>query len=380
MHGKPSKNSKCPCGSGKKYRKCHGKQDRLVAEVKRMFVEKEQKRKTYQKKYGYARPPMSVMMGDKRMVVIGGSIYQQTREGPYGFMNLIHDCALEIFGTAYLEHQEQLPMENRHPALQWMSTYIENEEYLRRNGIDDPKASRIGSGGAWFRFGYDLFTIRDNAKLHARMTERLLNSENFQGARYELAVAAICIAAGFELEFEDESDNSSKHAEFVGTDRLTGHNISVEAKSRHRHGVKGFLGGRNIPPGQKVDIRGLVLDAFENIKDSSHASYIFVDVNLPPAPDEENYRRWQDEIEQTMQDLAAEGYATPSPVNAIFFTNDPSHYLLKEQIGKPSDNLWFKHFLADTPRKTHPSTDMVKRVLDAFTARIAPPADFPDFQ
>ena len=374
----PSKNTKCPCGSGKKYRKCHGKQKRVLAKVAQHFRSEEQKRQAYQQKHGYARPPMSAIMGDKRIVVIGGAIYKQTQEGPYGFMNVCHDAGLEVFGIPYLEEQEERPLQERHPALQWMYTYVDHYQRLAQQGNVDPRAQQIGAGGAWFRFGYDLFTIRDNAKLHVRLKKRLLDVQDFQGARHELAVAATCVAAGFELEFEDETDNLRKHTEFVGTDKLTGAKIAVEAKSRHRRGVKAFSGGREIPPGHEVGIRGLVLDGFE--KKSPLPSYIFVDVNLPPVPDEDTFQRWLQELEQTMLDLATEGYADPCPVNAVFFTNDPSHYLLREQIGKPGDNLWFKHYEADAPRIPHPATDMVKRFLDAFTARIAPPEEFPEFR
>lgn len=372
----PSKNSKCPCGSGKKYRKCHGRHKLLIAKVAQKFKAEEEKRLAFKTKHGHVRPPVSVLMGDKRVIAIGGAIYKQTQEGPYNFVNVIHDCGLEVFGIPYLEEQERIPIENRHPALQWMYTYVENQEYLTSKNVDTRK-SQIGAGAAWLRFGYDLFTVRDNAKLHERLKTRLLQATDFQGARHELAVAAMCVAAGFELDFEDDTDNEKKHTEFIGTDKLTGVKIAVEAKSRHRRGVKGFAGGRDIPPGQEVGVRGLVLDAFK--KNSPLPTYVFVDVNLPPVPNEDTYQIWLQELEQTMWDLAAEGYTNPCPVNAVFFTNDPSHYLLLEHIGGPNGKLWFKEYEADLPRIPHPAPDMVKRFLDAFTARITPPENFPDF-
>lgn len=380
MPKKPSKNSKCPCGSGKKYRKCHGKEARLLAEVTKIFKEQEQARVAFAEKHGHARPPMSVKMGDKRMVVVGGSIYQQIQEGPYNFVNVVHDCGLEIFGIPYLEQQEQLPLEERHPALQWMYTFVDHDEQVRSRGIADPKVRQIGAGSAWIRFGYDLFTVRDNAELHARLAERLVSAKDFQGARHELAVAALCIAAGFDLRFEDEGNNRVRHPEFIGTDKKTGMKIAVEAKSRHRRGVKGFASGKDIAPGEEVGIRGLVLDGFGNIESSAFPSYIFVDVNLPPAPDDEAYQRWMQEIDQTMEDLWVEGYADPCPANAVFFMNDPSHYLQKEQIGLARDSLWFKHFVADTARIEHPAQDMKERFASAFRARVAPPSEFPTFQ
>jgi hypothetical protein len=373
---RPSKNTKCPCGSGAKFRKCHGKKARAIANVVRKFKEQESQRIAYKEKLGHARLPVTAMMGDKRMIVVGSSIYKQTQEGEYGFMNLAHDCALELFGVPFLEEQECKPLEERHPALQWMYTYVDHHNRIEQRGDKSPTAHLIGAGAAWGRFGYDLFTIRDNAKLHAQLKRRLLDVPYFQGARHELAVAAICIAAGFSLEFEDDSKNKNKHPEFIGTDKVTGAKIAVEAKSRHRRGVKAFTSGRDIPPGDNVGIRNLVLDSYQQCGSLPH--YVFVDVNLPPAPDEDTFQRWLQEIDQTMSDLSTEGYADPCPANAVFFMNDPSHYLLREKIGQRGDRLWFKHYGANTPRVAHPSSDMVKRFSDAIALRVSPPEKFPD--
>ena len=70
----------------------------MIEHVARIFRQKEEKERSFAAKHGKVRPPVSVMMGDKRMIVIGGSIYKQTRDGPYNFMNAIHDNGLEFFG------------------------------------------------------------------------------------------------------------------------------------------------------------------------------------------------------------------------------------------------------------------------------------------
>ena len=62
------------------------------------------------------------------------------------------------------------------------------------------------------------------------------------------------------------------------------------------------------------------------------------------------------------------------------FYNDPSHYLIGEQIGNDADRLWIKDYEALLPRFPHPSEDMSRRFLDAHRQRLAPPADFPEFQ
>jgi hypothetical protein len=324
-----------PCGSGKKYRECcQGVQatgyvpqklpiaqaveqvlrpglppevvrkiqeiherERLIEDATRMFREREEREREFAEQYGHARAPMAIKFGDKMMVAVGNALYRQTREGDYTFLHAIHDHALHLFGVPMLEAEEKKPLDGRHPALEWLQAYVDHHNKVTAEGNADPRATQIGAGAAWYRFAYDLYTIQDNAKLEAVLKKRLLNPDTFQSARHELWVAALSVAAGFELQFEDESDNSKTHPEFIGTDKFSQSRIAVEAKSRRRKGAYGFASGKDIEPGAVVDIRQLVLDAHK--KKTDLPFYVFVDVNLPAA-DVKTYERWLAEIEQTI--------------------------------------------------------------------------------
>jgi hypothetical protein len=50
-----------------------------------LFREQDQLRREFTERYGHARPPMSIKMDGRRMVVVGGSILQQTYEGTTTF-------------------------------------------------------------------------------------------------------------------------------------------------------------------------------------------------------------------------------------------------------------------------------------------------------
>ncbi len=258
-----------------------------------------------------------------------------------------------------------------------MHSYVDRVEELERQGKSAEIEGQVGVATAWFRFAYDLFTVRDNAKVERHLKKRLLLNSEFQGARYELWIAAICITAGFDLDFEDETDNSQGHTEFIATDQYSPAKIVVEAKSRHRRGVQGFAGGADVKPGDKVDIRGIVLDGYK--KSSTFPLYLFVDVNLPPVAEIDMWQRWMREIDVTMSDLAAEGYTDPCPANIVFFTNDPSHYVDMRRIGNDSDQLWMNYFEAITPRVGHPETDICARLMKAWEQRRSPPENFPVF-
>jgi len=349
----------------------------MMREVRRQFAARDGQRQRFQERYGFARPPMATKMGDKWVIAIGSRIYKQTKEGGYNFVNALHDHALDFFGTKFVDQEEAKPFADRHPAMQWLFMAVERDLRLEREGNTDPRAKQTGAGAAWLRFAYDLYTIADNSNLQAGLRKRLFSGRDWQGARHELRVAALCVVAGFKLEFEDESDGTRTHPEFIATDKVSGLQVAVEAKSRHRFGVQGFTGGKQVPPGELVNIRDIVLDGYK--KQTELPLYVFVDVNLPPC-DDATWNRWMGELETSMMNLAHEGYTNPCPANAVFFSNDPSHYVADAGIGNLADRLWIRHFTAELPRVQHPPDDLVARFMKAHQQRLAPPADFVSFQ
>jgi len=228
-----------------------------------------------------------------------------------------------------------------------------------------------GSSVAWGRLGYDLFTVRDNAKLLAKLSRELRNPDEFQSARCELLTCSIAVTAGFEIQFEDEADTNKRHVEFVAVHTEAGISISVEAKSRRRNGVLGFKGGHAGDPGAKVKIRSLLEDALG--KAPEYPLYVFVDVNLPFGTKEERMR-WLTEIQQTVHDLHAEGYLRDSLLHGVLFMNDPSHYIGPRHLGAPTDSLWAYPVKLRELKLPESGDDVLDRLLLAWTQRNAPPS------
>jgi hypothetical protein len=365
-----SKKTRCPCGSGKRYVKCckarNDTLEDLIAEHPEMIRRHEIARERYISNYGHLKVPIGFDVGGRKVVRIGDMLYRQEGEGPYNVANAIHDYALWFFGEERLAVEEAKPFEHRHPAIQWLHAHYEmseREEYEHQNGY----------AAAWHRFAYDLFTISDNAKLQNELKRKLLNNRDFQAGRFELKVAALCATAGFDLSFENERDRGKRHPEFFGVDRNSGARIAVEAKSRHRKGVLGFAGGSSPIAGSELGVRNCLIDAYK--KQPEAPFYVFVDCNLPPRT-EDSMRRWEDELYNLMQDLDAEGYASPCPANAVFFMNDPSHYVGCQKIGAEGDMLWVRQYTANEPRVEHPESDIVERLLTAHAQRVASPGFF----
>lgn len=306
-----------------------------------ILQEKEQFAREFSNRYGHMRLPQLLNVDGRAWIVVGSEIHRQNYDGPYGFMNAIHDNALHVFGDPYLDQQEAKSFAERHPAIQWMHAYVEHRNNQIKNGIPETKVVQTGAGAAWYRFAYDLFMIKDNVRLEAMLRERLLIDGNFQAARHELRVAALAVTAGLKIDFEDEADSSSTHPEFIATDLHAGFKIAVEAKSRHRRRVLGFSSGLDVEPGEKVNVRDMVKHAYK--KKPNLPLYVFIDVNLPPAKSKEQLLRWLGEIHDTMGDLEAEGYADACPANVTFFSNDPSHYLIDAPISNDAACLWMQY-------------------------------------
>lgn len=135
-----------------------------------------------------------------------------------------------VFGDDFLESEENKSFEDRHPAIQWLHAYSDHHNKTLARKDSKPEDFQFGVGAAWIRLAYDPYTISDNIELQDIIRERLL-FKDFQAARHELYVAALFVAAGFEVKFENESDNSRKHPEFIATDKKLGKMLPLKQKA-----------------------------------------------------------------------------------------------------------------------------------------------------
>jgi len=189
------------------------------------------------------------------------------------------------------------------------------------DGIYD--AIPCGPFAAYLSLAYDLYILRDNQSMQGDIIRRLKINDQFQGARYELFVAATCVKAGFGIAYEDEKDKSKKHPEFIATHKETGQKIAVEAKSKHREGVLGQAGKRKRDEEVRIRVGGLINDAIE--KTSEYPLVIFVDVNLPPSISSQMEVKPPNALSKALDQVKKDADGKDR-FNAIIFTNHPHHY------------------------------------------------------
>jgi hypothetical protein len=332
---KVGRNDPCPCESGRKYKHCCLKKEgkyklrRLppeeAAPVREALAEKRHRIEAQQKerltKYGRVRPIVHTRLSDRRVVAVGNEIFVSSEWST--FPDFLIDYAKHLFGIDWMKDEAAKPSPEQHPAIQWYFHVIRvsRKPSSREDGLVEIVPDGILS--SYILMLYDLYILRHHSSLQQEVVRRLKHNDQFQGARYELFVAATMIRAGFDIEYEDESDGSTKHPEFVAVHSDTKQRLAVEAKSRHRAGVLGREGEQDDPAGMKLGIRRLIRSALQ--KDVHDPYVLFLDANLPPEYLEIHGDSWGAEAQAELQKYA-DRLGADFKLNLAIFTSIPHHY------------------------------------------------------
>lgn len=130
-------------------------------------------------------------------------------------------------------------LSERHTIFQWYEEYCHFQKKHNSQPGEIKSASATGGVYCYLGLAYSLFLLQNNVHLQEIMIRRLKNPGTFQGAYYELIIINCLIRAGFyNIIFEDETDQTSKHCEFSAISKLTGKKYYIEAKARS---VVGFF-------------------------------------------------------------------------------------------------------------------------------------------
>lgn len=312
---KIGRNDKCPCGSGKKFKRCHGSlahTDHLQAEIPNMVARAQAAQVQRQRQQGMGRPIISVQTetGHRLVAVKNRLLYSK---GWKTFHDFLGDYIKMALGPEWGNAELAKPLEPRHPILNWYQMLC---EYQRSYIIEQGKVSSAkmtGAVAAYMFLAYDLYALDHNAELQEKLVARLRNRDNFEGARYELFVAATLIRAGFEIEFENEDDRTTTHCEFTATFTRTGKCFSVEAK--HRAGARLRMGH-------------LLIGALK--KQANHPRIVFIDINMPDDGSEADGSALMNSAIRKLRGFEGRIInGQPLPPAYLIVTNTPWHHHLE---------------------------------------------------
>jgi len=234
---KVGRNAQCPCGSGQKFKQCHGAAVKAAPisitapsfEVLSARIEAQEFQR--KKQQGLGRPIISSIDRGIRTVIVGES-YRLSNDKWQTFHDFLFDFIKIIFDQKWMAGQLNLPKNQQHLLVSWIQ---QGGQFMKDNGtISGSIRSSCISGSLMglIDLSYSLYVVEHNCGIPPLVKKRLLDNGQFLAALYEMWLASSMIQAGFKLEFEDESDSTTKHCEFTAFYPSTNKYFSVEAKRR----------------------------------------------------------------------------------------------------------------------------------------------------
>ncbi|MDD5742308.1 MAG: SEC-C metal-binding domain-containing protein [Candidatus Peribacteraceae bacterium] len=353
---KLNRNVPCPCNSGKKYKKCCLvlDEDPRSAELSledwaELNFLTDEKKKTWINPEPYMDLSPSVVFHGYTARKVGEKLYKRPLPEKEAFSNFLFALFIEtVLGDEWMTSQERLPENRRHVVKKWLDStnkwLVEGKENTAMIGSNISKKVN-GIALSLLTLSYDIYCLLEVDRLPEKLMARLRNDAEFQGARYEVAIAGIFVRAGFSIEFCEEL-HGEKICEFIAT-HPSGLTIAVEAKSRHRTGVLNQKG--NMPSEIGADIKRLYAAARKKKPKMPFA--IFIDTNLPASPDIPlKNPNWIEEILKIHGNFPKATVKNPSPHNFVCFTHFCPYYAGE---GEPYD---FRPLNIHTPASMYPTT------------------------
>lgn len=369
------RNDPCHCGSGKKYKACHGDlrvpevtiPDHVLKEVR----ERERRWREFRGQHGDAKALISAEVNGTRFVAAGQRLlYGRGWKTFHDFLNGYLGATL---GSEWGAQQVKMPFKQQHPVVQW-HTLMAMANARQGPDSDGLWTLTTGAANAWRRLAYDLYLIEHNSELRGRLLRRLREPRTFQAARFELAVAAMMVAGGYELKYSNER-GPGKHPEFHAYSASTGLSLAVEAKSRHRPGVLGHGGEQKPSAPDVLRLDGLLLEAAK--KDTAAPLLVFIEVNCPTYGEDAGGDITA-EIAASWARVQAHDWPRGFPTVGAVFYNDVSPWYLDEPLIEGRQNLWLQ---ALWPTKSRHEIDVQRLIRDLARAciqRANVPLTFPD--
>ncbi|MFL6214214.1 MAG: SEC-C domain-containing protein [Blastocatellia bacterium] len=328
-------NSPCPCGSGTVFSKCCGPQ---VVNEMRHQVEQQ----------NFPGPPLLKFESGKHVFrIVGSRIFQRDRgERLHAFT--VHWLYWK-FGLEWFKKQDSLPEEDRHIVARWLPLYWKwnNENYLSAQVGPNRKADSPGVIREFITLASDVYTLILVEKIPKSLLDRLRDVRQYQGARYEVAVAAALVRAGFTISWK-KGGGGSKIYEFDATHKKSNETIAVEAKSKVRKGAIHEKGEIEPFNDARADIIRLYNSAVSK-RPNDKPFAVFIDINTPHdltviGP----YETWTKQILSLIEKESLFKDNESSEHSVLAITNSAWHY---DGIGQTGDG---RHILMWTEKAVQP--------------------------
>lgn len=336
------RNKKCPCGSGKKWKNCCpsmaiGKkleipQEEIDALYKKITEENFSRRKMLEKIGIFIDFVKPMIFKERKVWALGSRVYYERPEKETFHEFLLFILIQQVLGKEWWENQESLPEKEWHHIYRSFKKW---QEWALKNQQDSNKVGDIWSyfPDGWSRslisLAFDVASLIHTNHLPDDILHRLKSYDEYQSARYEIAIAAVFARLGYEIEFLNEKKIQGKHCEFFAHDKSSGEVIAVEVKSKERAGVlhiDGTYNGEYWAHIQRAKRKAMK----QNPEDKPFL--IFFDINAPQAPDLPPLEKpWIKEVKKLHDKTPLNSPENPDPCSGELFTNYSFHYQEENQ-------------------------------------------------
>jgi hypothetical protein len=238
-------------------------------------------------------PQIQTEFHGKKLRAVRNEMYARPKEET--FQDFLINHLLWFLGEEWFNSEMKKPLEQRHIILRWR--HERGEQLLKHDSPDRDtsvplKAPMTGGAKALLVLADDVLQLAQALDTPSRVSERLGDMHEFQGARYEILVASLFARCGFQIGFID--DATKRNPEFIAS--KGSEKIAVEAKSRHRAGVLHERGA--FTDEAPAEIKRLYESAVGQ-NPGGMPFVVFIDVNLPLTPQILiNEKKWLKEAKQ----------------------------------------------------------------------------------
>src|ERR1700730_17014148 len=139
MHvSKIGRNQPCPCGSGRKYKRCHGALaspveneaplNRAASFARILLMRHEARQKEIEKQFGLGRPPISFESRGYKLVAVGPEIHWSPHWKT--FPDFLMDYFKTVMGAEWGGAELAKPRDQWHPLFAWYAMTCEYQKKI----------------------------------------------------------------------------------------------------------------------------------------------------------------------------------------------------------------------------------------------------------
>jgi hypothetical protein len=240
---KTGKNEPCPCGSGKKFKKCclraaesglrrgpmPERDPAFLAQAQAMLRQHQAAESVRQQQQGHGNPIVSWMdeANGFRFVAVKMTVH-------WGKNWVIFPNFLDYFMKKTLGHEwgERERSKGQHPLFRW----LQKTQAYSSHKPGEPKVKTIvmmGFIACWLHLAYALYLIAHHDEIPKPLLKRLRDPVSFMPAYHEAIVGAALAVAGMEIACAETKSGSTPTPEFRAKSKASGKTYELEAKRKN---------------------------------------------------------------------------------------------------------------------------------------------------